>query len=233
MVTNQITVELKNITGKEIKQHPFFRNHSCEADIEYTWRWFFHEVFNDNGIESSKKKLCRFTNRSAIGPQTDGEVTFVIGNNNIFGLQETKYGSAASFTDLNLKKQLIQGLGYNYLSQMNDITRTYSFYILNSENYFVYVLAKDIQDLISDLNILFENYSGSPSELIKNSEIMSVIKNVNIPFKSFKLNDDFNLTDAVKDIIKECYNIDTKLDYSEVELDVPEKTEREKAIFQL
>lgn len=211
MVTKKKTIELKAITGKHIKNHYLFKQHSCEADIEYLWRDMCHQLFENTSVNliSNKKKIKSFTNSKA---QTDGELLFTLTTSNMLHewrmIQETKYGKSANCTNEGLKNQLVQAIGYDYLNNKNlevgDLIRHYDCFILNSEKYFCYVLKKDIEELINDLYSLFDNYSGNPSSLYKDKDIMKLVYNTKVDFKIYKLTDDFNFTEVFKEIMKKC-----------------------------
>ena len=129
--------------------------------------------------------------------QTDGYMTFSYnGDEKFYGLQEVK--RKVCNTENQYKKQLLQALRYLWLYKNDPSIRVF---ILNSEKFYVYVLRKDIEELINILEPLFAKSDKSAYETWNDVELRLTMKNYPVKFHSTLLRD-LSLDEKLKEIYK-------------------------------
>lgn len=134
--------------------------------------------------------------------KTDGLIEFRYKNGKLFyALQEVKYKKA--YTDLQLKYQLLQALVYNYRFSQ-ETPYDFRVYILNSEKYFAYVFADEIEEIIKDLSKLFPKMKECASKAYENKLVNAYLKNCNITFHKDLITDEYQLHNTLRTIYKHC-----------------------------
>lgn len=128
--------------------------------------------------------------------QTDGYMTFRIGNREFYGIQEVKRKVCNSINQY--KKQLLQALRYLWLYRNDPSIRVI---ILNSEKFYVYVLREDIEDLISSLEPLFKVSNKSACKSWDDIDLKRTIQSYNVNFHTTLLKD-LRLDKTLEEIYK-------------------------------
>ena len=128
--------------------------------------------------------------------QTDGYMTFRIGNREFYGIQEVKRKVCNSINQY--KKQLLQALRYLWLYRNDPSIKVI---ILNSEKFYVYVLREDIEDLISLLEPLFKVSSKSACKSWDDIDLKRTIQSYNVNFHTTLLKD-LRLDKTLEEIYK-------------------------------
>lgn len=128
--------------------------------------------------------------------QTDGYMTFRIGNKEFYGIQEVKRKVCNSINQY--KKQLLQALRYLWLYRNDPSIKVI---ILNSEKFYVYVLREDIEDLISLLEPLFKVSSKPAYKSWDDLNLRAAIQSYNVNFHTTLLKD-LRLDKTLEEIYK-------------------------------
>lgn len=128
--------------------------------------------------------------------QTDGYMTFRIGNREFYGIQEVKRKVCNSINQY--KKQLLQALRYLWLYRNDPSIRVI---ILNSEKFYVYVLREDIEDLISALEPLFKVSDKPACKSWYDDNLKRTIQSYNVNFHTTLLKD-LRLDKTLEEIYK-------------------------------
>lgn len=129
--------------------------------------------------------------------QTDGYMTFRVGNKEFYGIQEVKRKVCNSINQY--KKQLLQALRYLWLYRNDPSIKVI---ILNSEKFYVYVLREDIEDLISALEPLFKISNKSACKSWDDIDLKRTIQSYNINFHTTLLTD-LRLDKTLEEIYKQ------------------------------
>ena len=162
-------IQFKPVTGAMIMEE--IENHTCESDIEYGFKNLY-KYMTDRKLVVDKQGF------SGTKSRTDGRMRLIINLNYILeGLQEVKYKKSKTLNEL--KKFLAQALHYNYFYYTQEFVE-YSYFIFPTEKGIAYVLRRDIEKLIKELDPLFKATTKSPSTNWSDLNIRVLMQNQNI-----------------------------------------------------
>lgn len=179
------------VTGQELYDQMYDKEHNyiqLETVIEDIYKMGTYKASN---MQVSTIKRGFYNSRE----QTDGYMTFSLnGEEKFYGIQEVK--RKVSNRPEQYKKQLLQALRYLWLYRNDPSIKVF---VLNSEKFYVYVLRKDIENLIEELNPLFANSKEPAYRSWQDTTLKNTILNANIPFHTALLKD-LRLDNALKEI---------------------------------
>ena len=134
--------------------------------------------------------------------KTDGLLEFNYRGMTFYGIQETKFRTA--FTELQLKKQLVQSLMYEWMMEMRHFDYNMQIHILNSEKYFSYVYTDEIKEFRRKLWNIYPIIKETPCVAYKNPLVRNVMDETHINFHKELITDKFKLHEVVRNIFKHC-----------------------------
>lgn len=181
------------VAGQEIYDQIYDKEHNYiqpETVIEDVYKMATYKASN---MQVSTIKRGFYGSRE----QTDGYMTFVLnGDEKFYGIQEVK--RKVSNRPSQYKKQLLQALRYLWLYRNDPSIKVF---ILNSEKFYVYVLRKDIEQLIEELCPLFAVSKEPACKSWNDTNLKSKIIDAEITFHSVLLKD-LRLDNTLKEIYK-------------------------------
>lgn len=179
------------VTGQELYDQMYDKEHNyiqLETVIEDIYKMGTYRASN---MQVSTIKRGFYGSRE----QTDGYMTFSLnGEEKFYGIQEVKRKVCNKPSQY--KKQLLQALRYLWLYRNDPSIKVF---VLNSEKFYVYVLRKDIENLIEQLNPLFAASKEPAYKSWKDINLQRTILNADIPFHTTLLKD-LRLDNALKEI---------------------------------
>lgn len=179
------------VTGQELYDQMYDKEHNyiqLETVIEDIYKMGTYRASN---MQVSTIKRGFYGSRE----QTDGYMTFSLnGEEKFYGIQEVKRKVCNKPSQY--KKQLLQALRYLWLYRNDPSIKVF---VLNSEKFYVYVLRKDIENLIEQLNPLFAVSKEPAYKSWKDMNLQRTILNADIPFHTTLLKD-LRLDNALKEI---------------------------------
>lgn len=179
------------VTGQELYDQMYDKEHNyiqLETVIEDIYKMGTYRASN---MQVSTIKRGFYGSRE----QTDGYMTFSLnGEEKFYGIQEVKRKVCNNPSQY--KKQLLQALRYLWLYRNDPSIKVF---VLNSEKFYVYVLRKDIENLIEQLNPLFAVSKQPAYKSWKDINLQRTILNADIPFHTTLLKD-LRLDNALKEI---------------------------------
>lgn len=180
------------VTGQELYDQMYDKEHNyvqVETVIEDIYKMGTYKASN---MQVMTIKRGFYGSRE----QTDGYMTFNLGNKEFYGIQEVKRKVCNSVNQY--KKQLLQALRYLWLYRNDPSIKVI---ILNSEKFYVYVLRKDIEDLINVLEPLFKASDKSACKSWDDKNLRTTIQSYNVNFHTTLLND-LRLDKTLEEIYK-------------------------------
>ena len=182
------------VTGQELYDQMYDKEHNyiqLETVIEDIYKMGTYKASN---MQVSTIKRGFYKSKE----QTDGYMTFSLnGEEKFYGIQEVK--RKVSNKPSQYKKQLLQALRYLWLYRNDPSIKVF---VLNSEKFYVYVLRKDIENLIEKLNPLFALSNEPACRSWKDKKLQETILDANIPFHTTLLKD-LRLDNTLKEIYTE------------------------------
>lgn len=179
------------VTGQELYDQMYDKEHNyiqLETVIEDIYKIGTYRASN---MQVSTIKRGFYGSRE----QTDGYMTFSLnGEEKFYGIQEVKRKVCNNPSQY--KKQLLQALRYLWLYRNDPSIKVF---VLNSEKFYVYVLRKDIENLIEQLSPLFAVSKEPAYKSWKDINLQRTILNADIPFHTTLLKD-LRLDNALKEI---------------------------------
>lgn len=180
------------VTGQELYDQMYDKEHNyvqVETVIEDIYKMGTYKASN---MQVMTIKRGFYGSRE----QTDGYMTFHLGNKEFYGIQEVKRKVCNSVNQY--KKQLLQALRYLWLYRNDPSIKVI---ILNSEKFYVYVLRKDIEDLINILEPLFKVSEKSACKSWDDKDLRTAIQSYNVNFHTTLLNN-LRLDKTLEEIYK-------------------------------
>lgn len=173
-----------------------FETATAEPEIEDIYKFTYAKVSKCN--IRTYKRYAPFSKAS-----TDGlmECEYT-GKRTFHGIQEVKFRKSS--TDWQIKQQFIQAVMYAWMFDTNKAGYNFQVFIMNSENFIVYVFVDQIRPLLDEMYKAFPNVSYSPCNAYKDHTIQQIVRYTDIPYNKYDVEDKTKLHEIWKDIYKHC-----------------------------
>ena len=171
----------------------------AEEEVESYYQHYYEytSIFKMTTIKKCLKKDSKGS-----GGKTDGLIECNYKGKFFYGIQETKY--KLPDTELQLKKQLVQPMMYDWIFERKGFYYDTQFYMLTSEKYVSVIYSEEIEEFKRKLWNVYPVITESPCNAYKNPLVRKIMDETNIDFRKQLITDKFKLHEVVRDIFKHC-----------------------------